>query len=98
MLRFEIANERAKVVGDRLEVVRSLAAQRSQHTFATQQGAHAMDPSSPTELSHDDRDQRDDDAKSREEPEEILSRLGTSAVGEAHVVNEHEMAGRSGNG
>jgi len=94
MLGLEVVDEGAEVVGDWLQLARAGRHGVWQEAFPAHERPNALDPPAPAELGHDHGNGRHEHAEPDEEQEDIPSRIRTAALGEAHVVHEHQPSQR----
>ena len=91
LLGFEVADQRAQVAGDGLQLRGVGQVRGPPQTLAPQQGLQSLHPTPPAQLRHHDRDERDRAPETDEEEEQVLARFLAAAHHEAHVVHQGQL-------
>ncbi len=92
----EVAQQRAHVAFDRLQLRRRRPGRRPQDAFAMKQGAQARHPPAPRQLRDHDGNQGDTGTQSEEKIEKVAPRFLGAAGEEGQVVDQDHGGARAG--
>ena len=91
VLGLDVADQLPEIPRDGPQLREVRPSRGAQQSFATHQGADALNPAAPADLRDDDGDQRDNRSDADKEEEHVPSRFLAAARHEAHVVHDYQV-------